>query len=292
MAKYKINSIEPFPGGEMERDMKLKKSILAASLAAGALFISVSAQAETLRVGMECTYAPFNYRDSGGELTGYDVDVAKGVAEIVGFEPEFVCQKWDGMIPALLANKFDLIVASMSITSKRKEKMDFSAPYRVSIGRFVGAKVKNLDLFEDDGAPKVANFEGVTVGVERSSTYWEWIQAKIPGATVQLYDNNEALFLDLQNGRTDVIITNPMKAHLKFLSQDDGKGYEFVSPALDEEEYFGTGVGIGLRQGQDELRAKLDAAVIELSKNGSLKEYALKYFPFPIHNENWAGVSN
>ncbi|MEP3297830.1 MAG: transporter substrate-binding domain-containing protein, partial [Pseudoruegeria sp.] len=99
---------------------------------------ATSASAEKLRVGMECTYAPFNYRTSDGELAGYDVDVAKGVAEIIGAELEYVCQQWDGMIPALLANKFDLIIASMSITNSRLEKMDFSSPYRDSVGRLVG----------------------------------------------------------------------------------------------------------------------------------------------------------
>lgn len=269
--------------------MILRSSIVAAALA-GAMFVSGSVQAETLRVGMECTYAPFNYREANGELNGYDVDVAKGVAEIIGADLEFVCQQWDGMIPALLANKFDLIIASMSITDKRKEQIDFSEPYRVSIGRFIGRTSAGFDLFNDDESPKVANFAGVKVGVERSSTYWEWIQAKIPTAEVLLYDNNEALFLDLQNGRTDVIMTNPMKAYLKFLSQPDGKGYEFVSPALDEEEYFGTGVGIALRKGNDELRTRLDEAVITLAKNGSLEKYALKYFPFPIHPDKWGGV--
>ena len=82
---------------------------LAAALTLGGV---AGASAETLRVGMECTYAPFNYRTAEGELVGYDVDVAKGVAEIIGAELEYVCQQWDGMIPALLANKFDLIVAS------------------------------------------------------------------------------------------------------------------------------------------------------------------------------------
>ena len=198
--------------------MKFAKTLVGAVVAIGTLVGVQAASAETLRVGMECTYAPFNYRDASGELTGYDVDVAKGVAGIIGAKLEFVCQKWDGMIPALLANKFDLIVASMSITEKRKKKMDFSEPYRVSIGRFVGAKKGKFDLFAEDGSPKPANFEGVKVGVERASTYWEWIQAKMPAAKVQLYDNNEALFLDLQNGRVDVIMTNPMKAFLKFLS--------------------------------------------------------------------------
>ena len=243
-----------------------------------------SAQAETLRVGMECTYAPFNYKTADGELTGYDVDVAKGVAEQIGAELEFVCQKWSGMIPALLANKFDLVVASMSITDKRKEKMDFSVPYRISVGRLVGPKNAGWDLFDGAGKPHPANFKGLKVGLERSSTYANWFAAKLPEAKVVFYDSSETMYIDLVNGRTDMIMTNPMKAHLKFLSKGDGAGFEFVSPQIDEVEYFGVGVGIGLRKGNDELLARLDKAVTTLSNDGSLEKYALKYFPFTIHN--------
>jgi polar amino acid transport system substrate-binding protein len=260
------------------------------TLAIGALAltaIAATANAETMRVGMECTYAPFNYRTDAGELAGYDVDVAKGVAEIAGFDIEFVCQEWDGMIPALLANKFDLIVASMSITEKRLEKMDFSAPYRVSIGRLIGPKDADWNLFDDAGNPIAENFAGKRVGLERASTYADWFEAKLPDAEVVFYDGNEPMYLDLQNGRVDMIMTNPMKAHLRFLSQEDGGKFGFVSPAVADEEYFGVGVGIGLRKDQPELKAKLDAAVLELVKTGKLEEYALKIFPFPIHNEKW-----
>jgi polar amino acid transport system substrate-binding protein len=243
-----------------------------------------SAQAETLRVGMECTYAPFNYRTADGELTGYDVDVAKGVAKQLGAELEFVCQKWSGIIPALLANKFDLVVASMSITDKRKEKMDFSVPYRISVGRLVGPKNAGWDLFDAAGKPHAANFSGLKVGMARSSTYASWFAAKLPDAKVVFYDTSETMYIDLVNGRTDMIMTNPMKAHLKFLSKGDGAGFEFVSPQIDETEYFGIGVGIGLRKGNDELLARLDKAVTTLSNDGSLEKYALKYFPFTIHN--------
>ncbi len=100
-----------------------------------------------------------------------------------------------------------------------------------------------------------------------------------------LYDTNEALYLDLVNGRTDMIMTNPMKAHLRFLSKDDGAGFEFVSPQIDERKFFGIGVGIGLRQGNDDLKSRLNGALKILTENGSLKRYALKYFPFAIHNE-------
>ena len=258
-------------------------------IAAAATVVAFGAPAssETLRVGMECTYAPFNYKTETGELAGYDVDVAKGVAEIIGADLEFVCQQWDGMIPALLANKFDLIVASMSITESRLEKIDFSSPYRDSVGRIIGKSGQETKLFDDSGAPIAANFDGLRIGVERASTYENRFNAKLPEADIVLYDGNEEMYLDLVNGRVDAIITNPMKAHLRFLSQEDGSGFEFISPAINEVEYFGVGVGIGLRQGQPELKARLDGAIKQLINDGKLTEYALQYFPFPIHNEEW-----
>ncbi len=243
------------------------------------------AAAETLRVGMECTYAPFNFKTAAGELDGYDVDVAKGVAKIVGADLEFVCQKWDGMIPALLANKFDLVIASMSITEKRLKKMDFSKPYRISVGRLVGKKNANMKLFDDNGKPIAENFAGLKVGLGRATTYASWFEAKLPKANVVFYDSSDAMYIDLVNGRTDMIMTNPMKAFLKFLSKDDGAGFEFVSPQIDEQKFFGTGVGIGLRKGNEALLKRLDAAVVQLSTDGSLEKYALKYFPFAIHNQ-------
>jgi polar amino acid transport system substrate-binding protein len=242
-----------------------------------------SARAETLRVGMECTYAPFNFKNADGYLDGYDVDVAKGVAGIIGADLDFICQKWDGMIPALLANKFDIVVASMSITDKRLKKMDFSDTYRISVGRLVGKKNAGLNLFDSSDKPIPANFAGLKVGLERATTYSDWFENELPGANVVLYDTNEALYLDLVNGRTDMIMTNPMKAHLRFLSKEDGAGYEFVSPQIDEKKYFGIGVGIGLRKGNDDLKARMNGAIKTLTDNGSLEKYALKYFPFAIH---------
>ncbi len=266
---------------------KFLMSVAAVVVAAGLI---QPAAAETLRVGMECTYAPFNFRNADGELDGYDVDVAKGVAGLIGADLEFVCQQWDGMIPALLANKFDLVVASMSITDKRLKKMDFSQPYRISVGRLVGKKNAGLNLFDDAGKPIPANFAGVKVGLERASTYASWFEAVLPDAEVALYDENEALYLDLVNGRTDVIMTNPMKAYLRFLSKEDGADFEFVSPQVDERKFFGIGVGIGLRKGNDDLKARLNGALKTLTENGSLEKYALKYFPFTIHNEKWIPV--
>jgi len=263
--------------------MKLQLLKFAALAVLSMTLFTNSAQAETLRVGMECTYAPFNFKNADGYLDGYDVDVAKGVAAIIGADLDFICQKWDGMIPALLANKFDIVVASMSITDKRLKKMDFSSTYRISVGRLVGRKNAGFNLFDSSDKPIPANFAGLKVGLERATTYSDWFENELPEAKVVLYDNNEALYLDLVNGRTDMIMTNPMKAHLRFLSKEDGAGYEFVSPQVDEKKYFGIGVGIGLRKGNDDLKARLNGAIKTLTDNGSLEKYALKYFPFAIH---------
>ena len=263
----------------------IKKCLVSLSFIAAVLAVAVvgTVSAEKLRVGMECTYAPFNFKNANGELMGYDVDVAKGVAGLIGADMEFVCQKWDGMIPALLANKFDLVIASMSITEKRLKKMDFSDTYRISVGRLVGKKNAGWKLFDGTGRPIVANFAGLKVGLERATTYSDWFENELPEATVVLYDSNEALYLDLVNGRTDMIMTNPMKAHLRFLSKEDGAGFEFVSPQIDEKKYFGIGVGIGLRKGNDELKGRLNAALETLTDAGWLEKYALQYFPFAIH---------
>ena len=106
------------------------------------------------------------------------------------------------------------------------------------------------------------------MGRERATTYSDWFETVLPGADVKLYDNNESLYLDLQNGRVDVIMTNPMKAYLKFLSKSEGSRFEFKSPVIDEEKFFGIGVGIGMRKGQADLKNKLNNALKYLINSG------------------------
>ena len=267
--------------------MKMFFAITAAACLA-ATAASTSASAETLKVGTECTYHPFNYRTEDGKLTGYDVDVANEIGKRIGAEIDYVCQEWKGMIPALLAGKFDLIVASMSITDKRLEQIDFSGPYRVSIGQFVGKP--DLALFKGDTV-NPDGFKGVKIGLERATTYEDWIKATVPAAEVAYYDSNEAMYLDLAAGRVDAIMTNPMKAYLKFLSKEGNDKFAVLGPQIAEEKYFGTGVGVGMRKGTDHLRGRIDQALKTMTEDGTLSQFSLKYFPFTIHPQEWKGAS-
>ncbi|WP_170574533.1 transporter substrate-binding domain-containing protein [Ruegeria atlantica] len=263
--------------------------IFGMALAAGMSLAAIAvpaAQAETIRVGTTCTYFPFNFKDSDGNLSGYDVDVAKEVVKRIGAEVEFVCQAWDGLIPAILSEKFDLIVASMSITPDRMKKLDFSVPYRISEGRLIGRVDAEHKLFNEDGTPIVEAFDGLRLGLPRSSVYDRWTDAFLPEAEILGYDSPDSMYLDLQNGRVDLIFTNPMKAHLSFLSADGIEGFEFVSPAINDPEYFGTGAGIALRKGNEDLQARLDAALTEMREDGTLDEFSLRYFPFAIYPDS------
>lgn len=146
----------------------------------------------------------------------------------------------------------------------------------------------DIKLFDDNDQPIKDNFKKVRIGIERASVYANYFKGTFPDAKVVMYDGNETGYLDLVNGRVDMIMTNPMKAYLKFLSKEDGAGFEFKSSVIDDAEYFGPGVGIGMRKGQPELKARVDAAIKKLITEGKLTEYALKIFPFPIHNEEWS----
>lgn len=264
--------------------MRKSMATFVAAAAASILVLSpaVSAQ-EKLDVGSECTYFPFNYRDSDGVLKGYDIDVANEVGKRLKAKIEYTCMKFDGLIPALLAGKFDLIAASLSITEERRTKIDFSVPYRLSIGQFVAPKAKKLQLFNADGSLNKPAFKGVRIGIQRATTYDSWFQAVVPDANLVRYEGVEAIYLDLKAGRVDAIMTNPMKTYLEFLSKPDGAGFEVVGPQIAEEKYFGTGAGIGLRKGNDALLKRIDVALTEMKKDGTLDQFSKKYFPFAIH---------
>ncbi|MET1028687.1 MAG: transporter substrate-binding domain-containing protein, partial [Dongiaceae bacterium] len=107
----------------------MKKLTILMSIAALALSTSIANAAEKIRIATEGAYAPFNFVADDGSLQGFDVDIAKAVCEKMKADCVIVKQDWDGMIPGLLAKKFDAIFASMSITAERKQKINFSEKY-------------------------------------------------------------------------------------------------------------------------------------------------------------------
>jgi polar amino acid transport system substrate-binding protein len=247
------------------------KTIAAAAVAALIVAASSGAvRAEVLRIGTEGAYPPFNQIDPSGELIGFDIDIAQALCDNMKVTCEFVRQDWDGIIPGLLARKYDAIIASMSITEERKRAVDFTDPYYSNKLRFVAAEGAKLD-------PQ--NLKGKVIGAQRATISASYLEDHpIKGAEVKLYDTQENAYLDLASGRVDVILADMLVSH-EWLNSAAGEGFAFLGEPID----IGDRVGIAVRKGNTELLARLNAALAEITADGTYEELNAKYFPFPIY---------
>jgi lysine-arginine-ornithine-binding protein len=233
------------------------------------------AHADTLRIGVEGNYPPFSQVSADGTLSGFDIEIAQALCDEMKITCEMVQQEWDGMIPALNAKKFDIIVASMTITEKRKQVVDFSDPYYDVPSRFIAKEGAFTGYSPED-------LKGKTVIVLRNSPRADYITANYPGSETLLVDKETAVYLELAAGRGDIAFGSSVVSGESFLKQSEGKGFAQVGEAISLTQSTDGGVGIALRKGEDELKSNINTALAEVMKNGTYKTLSAKYFDFDI----------
>ncbi len=248
-----------------------------AAAAFAALAVPAAAQ-DVLRIGVEGAYPPFSSTASDGALVGFDIDIAEALCAEMKRECELVQQEWDGMIPALKAQKFDAIVASMSITEERKRQIDFSDKYYQTPARVVAPK----DADFEDTAEGMA---GKRIGVQRGATHQCYAEKTFPDSEIVLYGSQEEVFRDLALGRVDAQLSDSLIALEGFLNADEGANYAFLGGDHIDVECYGEGVGIAVRKNEEELRDEISAAIAAIRENGTYAEINDKYFDFDIFGE-------
>src|SRR6187551_1180190 len=160
----------------------LRRIALAISAAALALSLGAArAEDKVLKIGTEGAYPPFNNLTADGKLEGFDIDIANALCDEMKVKCEFVTQDWDGIIPALQAGKFDAIIASMSITKERAEKVDFTHKYYNTPPAIVAPKDSDIK-----GVTK-EDLAGKTIGVATSTTHFNYSTATYTDSTVKPY---------------------------------------------------------------------------------------------------------
>ena len=256
--------------------MKMLLSAVVAITAFG--MVASSASAQTVRIGTEGAYPPFNSIDSDGNLVGFDIDIANALCEAAKLQCEFVVQDWDGMIPGLLAKKYDAIIASMSITEERKQKVDFTGRYYNTPAKFVAPKGKNYDV-----SPEGLN--GLSVAVQRATTHENFLRDNFPGLDIRVYATQDEANADLVSGRIDLGHADSVALMDGFLSTDAGIGFEFVGPDYNVPEWHGVGAGIAVRKGEDDLRMKLDKAIDMIRADGTYAKINAMYFDFDVYGD-------
>ncbi len=255
-----------------------RNRIIGLAAAALAVFLTTGAQAaDKLRLGTEGAYPPFNYFDSAKNLTGFDVEIGVALCKEMGVECELVAQDWDGIIPGLVAKKYDFIIASMSITEERKKQVSFSKPYYLAALAHVAPKDSKFDAFTNDV------MKDKIIGAQSGTVMAEFVQAQYPDAEVRLYPTQDEVNLDLANGRLDLVVGDllPMLDWIK--NTDDGKCCEKVGDAITDPKFAGDGIGIAVRKEDDDLRMALNKAIDAIRANGTYKKINDKYFDVDIY---------
>ena len=232
--------------------------------------------ADEIRIGTEGAYPPFNYTDAGGELKGFDIDIAKALCEEMEATCTFVAQDWDGIIPALIANKYDAIIASMSITPERMETVDFSDKYYSTPPALIAPQ--STDLTETTPAA----LSGKTIGAQSSTTHATFLEDVYKDSTIKLYPTQDEANADLAAGRLDAVAADSVVLG-EYLKTEAGSGAKMVGMMENDPKYFGAGAGIAIRKGEDELRERFNKAIAAIRENGKYKEVQDKYFDFDVY---------
>lgn len=243
--------------------MKFQKIALAASVLAISVFgASQSAMSDELdtilenksmKIAMTGAYPPFNFVNEENKVVGFDPAIGKEIAKRMGIEAVVVTTAWDGIIGGLLANKYDAIVGSMSITDKRKEVVDFVGPYY--------STMRAIFTLAGSETTSVAQLDSVKIGVTLGETHEQW--AREQGYTVKTYKGLPELLLELENGRVDAIIGDSVAVILA--AKASGRDIAQINDLVTES----VGAGIAIRKGNPELHAAMQKALDEMQADGT-----------------------
>ncbi|MDT1063896.1 transporter substrate-binding domain-containing protein [Paracoccus sp. CPCC 101403] len=261
--------------------MKLKLLSLAAILACGLSPLAHAAEGE-LVIGTEGAYPPFSMADANGNVTGFDADVGNAVCEKLQLKCRFVVQAFDGLIPALNAKRFDIIISGMSITDERQKQIDFSNSYAEFPNQFVAKKDTDLAAAKDFDTLK-KDLSGLRVGVQSGTTHAAYVEKVMPDAQLMTYDTLDQMQIDLSSGRLDTSFADT-SAQNDFLAKPEAADFQLVDVVIDSasDATLGKGLGIGIRKDEGDLKARINQALCDLGEDGTLKTASEKWFKLDI----------
>ena len=256
----------------------MKKTIAALAVVVAGLIGATSAQAaDKFVIGTEGAYPPFNKIEADGTITGFDVEIGKALCAKMGADCTVVAQDWDGIIPGLLAKKYDMIIASMFITEERKKQVSFTNPYYLAAMTRVVPKDSPLADYNPE------TLKGKTIGAQSGTTQADFIAAVYPDADIKLYPTQDEVNLDMVNGRLDMQVGDMLPLLDWTTKNKDGECCKLAGDPITDPKFVGEGVGIAVRQDDNALRQKLNKALDEIRKDGTYKQINDKYFSIDVY---------
>ncbi len=218
----------------------------------------------TLKVGVEGTYPPYTYHDDDGTLTGFDVDVAKAIADKLGVEADFTESDWDSLLAGIDSGRLDTVINAVSITDEREEKYDFAGPYFYITQQIVVAK-------DNDDIVDMASLDGKKMANTATTAYLDLLE-DAGVSLVQISTADEAVSL-ISSGRADFTTFNSVVFN-EYLKQhpDANLKVAFVIPDVQDE------YGVPVKKGETALYDAIQNAIDELKEDGTLSQLSMDYF--------------
>ena len=219
----------------------------------------------TLKIALEGTYPPFNFKDQkSGQLAGYDVDVARLVAARLGLKPEFVSTEWSAILAGLAAGRYDVIISQVGISPKREQAFDFSIPYTYSNAQLIVRK--------NDAAryASLADLKGKKLGVGQGSVFEQQAKA-VPGIIVKSYPAAPENLQDLAVGRIDAALNDSLM--VAYLLKNSRLPIQAGARVGAPER-----TGIAFQKGSPQFKAAVDKVLTDAGADGSLKAISVKWF--------------
>ncbi|PDT04352.1 amino acid ABC transporter [Rhizobium chutanense] len=249
---------------------------LASLLAATSPLQAAAQDRMPMRVAVEGAFPPFNYLDANNKLQGFDIDIANALCEVGKFECQFIIEKWDDIIPDLVANKYDAIISSMSMSLERRQKVAFTEKYYNSPSVFIVRKGSSIS----DVSP--AALKDKKLGVTSSTAQESYANHLYPEMKKTVFRSSPELYKGLADGSVDIILEDKLAIYDWIANTKAGSCCEFKGPDLVDVTYFGEGAGIALRLDDKERLARLDEALKTIKADGTYDMINAKYFPFSI----------
>ncbi len=223
-------------------------------------------KAGELKIALSGAYPPFSMVNDQNQVVGFDVSIGKAIAKKMNVKPVVVTTAWDGIIAGLLANKYDTIVGSMTITPQRQKAVDFVGPYYHAGRAVFVAKDSKIESMKD--------LKGKTVGVTLGETHEKWARKQTDmDWTIKTYKGLPELILELEHGRIAAMIIDSVPGEVA-IQKNHQPIRQLDTPNIEGGH---VSVGIAIRKDNPELKAAMQKALDEIMKDGTYKKIAMKW---------------
>lgn len=225
-----------------------------------------------IRFLTETDYPPFDFTGPDGNPAGFNVDFARALCEEIKVPCTIQMRRFETLVDAINTNKGDAIIASMAVTPALRARLDFTDPYYREAARFVSKR----DSVTADVRPETVS--GKKVGVIGGTAHEAYLKSFFTDAVIVPYPNDDALRTALRRGEVDMIFGDAISLGFWISGTDSGECCAFSGGPFVESRYFGEGVGIAVRRGNDVLRQALNWAMFRVWEKGQFTDLWLRYF--------------